>query len=148
MIRNKWLTAALALGAALGIAGTVGVLPAVGAKSPPSSPIVLGPTAHIIVRGAAAKPFVYVVCQPGDFVEVVVSLTERSGNGIAAGTGFADSFNCTGQIEKITVPVTATGKPFVKGTAFGQATLEDCGQFFCGDTTVSRKVKLTPIKKK
>ena len=148
MTRNRWLTAALAIGAALGIAGTVGVLPAVGQSSPPSSPIILGGTAHIIARGAAVKPYAYVVCQPGDFAQVEISITEKSGNGIASGTGYVDSFNCTGQIEKLTVAVTAFGKPFVKGTAFGQATLLDCGQFNCGQATVSHKVTLKTVKKK
>ena len=117
MTRNRWLTAALALGAALGLAGSVGVLPAVGQSSPPSSPVILGGTAHIVVRGAAALPFAYVVCQPGDFAQLEIQLTERSGHGIAAGTAYTNQLACNGLIETITVPVTATGKPFVTGTA-------------------------------
>jgi hypothetical protein len=147
MIRHKRLIAALALGAACGLAGVVGVLPAVGQASPPSSPVIMGGTAHIVARGAAAKPFALVACQPGDFVQLTISLTERSGKGLASGTGSVDSFNCTGQIETITVPVSATGRPFVKGTGFGQATLFDCGINFCGNTTAFRSVKLKPAHK-
>jgi hypothetical protein len=147
MTRNRWLTAALALGAALGIAGTVGVLPAVGQSSPPSSPIVLGSSAHLVARGAAAKPFAYVVCQPGDFAQLSISLSERSGHGIASGQGYVDTISCTGQIQTITVPVAAFGKPFVKGSAFAQADFIDCGRFFCGEAQVSRTIKLKTIKK-
>ncbi|MDQ1468224.1 MAG: hypothetical protein QOH10_2639 [Actinomycetota bacterium] len=142
MTRNKLLVAALALGAACGLAGTVGVLPAVGQSSPPSSPVILGRTARILYRGAVARTVVYVVCQPGDFAQLSISLTERSGSGIASGAGFVDSVSCTGQIQTITVPVTAFGKRFVKGTAFGQATLFDCGDFFCGESNDSHSVEL------
>jgi hypothetical protein len=147
MTRKKWLISALALGAACGLAGTVGMLPAVGQSSPPSSPVILGGTARIIDRGAVAKPFAYVVCQPGDFASLTISLSERSGGGIASGTGFGDPINCTGQIQTITVPVPASGKPFVKGTAFGQATLFDCGFNFCGQATNSHNVKLKTLQK-
>jgi hypothetical protein len=124
------------------------VLPAVGQSSPPSSPVILGTSAHIIARGAAAKPFALVVCQPGDFAQLSISLSEKSGGGIASGTGYTDTIPCSGQIQTISVPVMAFGKPFVKGVAFGQATFVDCGRFFCGETTVSHKVTLKPIKKK
>jgi len=148
MTRNRWLNSALALGAALGIAGTVGVLPAVGQSSPPSSPIKLGTTAHIIAKGAAAKPYALVVCQPGDFAQLSISLSEKSGHGIASGTGYVDTIPCSGQIQTISIPVAAFGKPFVKGVAFGQATLFDCGRFTCGETTVFHKVTLKAPKKK
>jgi hypothetical protein len=147
MTRKRWFGAALALGAACGIAGTVGVLPAVGQSSPPSSPVFLGGSAHIVARGAAAKPFAYVVCEPGAYAQLSISLSEKSGGGIASGTRYVDTINCTGQIQKITVPVLANGKRFVKGTAFGQATLFTCGSSFCGDATSSRSVKLTTLKK-
>jgi hypothetical protein len=80
---------------------------------------------------------------PGDFAQLEIQLTERSGHGIAAGTAYTNQLACNGLIETITVPVTATGKPFVKGTAFGQATLFDCGPTFCGSASVSHGVKLS-----
>ena len=142
MIRpKKRLVGALVVGAACGLAGIVGVLPAVGQSSPPSSPIVLGTSAKIVARGAAARPFAYVVCQPGDYANLRVTLSETSGKGIASGKGQV-SVSCSGQIQTITVPVTAHGKPFVKGPGFLRATFSDCGYFRCGDTTVSHTVKL------
>jgi hypothetical protein len=145
MTRKKWLISALTIGAACGLAGTMGALPAVGQSSPPSSPVVMGSSAHILFHGAAAKAFAYVVCQPGDYANLTISLTERSGRGIASGTATQYPINCTGQIETITLPVPASGKPFVKGTALGQATLYDCGYYFCGQATAYHSVNLKTV---
>jgi len=87
-----------------------------------------------------------VVCQPGDYVDLSISLTERSGHAIASGTGDQD-FNCTGQIETVTVPVVATNKPFAAGKAFAQASFFDCGYTGCFQTNASRTVTLQ-VKKK
>ena len=140
MTRNRWFSV-LALVAGAGLVGGLGIMPAVGDTSTPSSSVILGGTAQIVNRGAAALPFALVVCDPGDFASLAISLTERSGGGIAAGAGFAD-VNCTGQIQTVTIPVTANGKPFVKGTAFGQASLFSCGIDTCGESIVSADVKL------
>ncbi len=142
MIRNRWVAGAVALAAGGGIAAAVGVLPALGQSSPPSSPVILGSTAQIVAKGAGAYPFAYVACQPGSFASLYITLTEKSGKGIASGSG-STQVNCNGEIETITIPVAATGKPFVKGTAFGQATFYACGPSSCGQTTVSGNVKMT-----
>jgi hypothetical protein len=144
MIRHKRLVGALAVGAACGLAGIVGVLPAVGKSSPPSSPVVIGPTASIVARGVAARPFVYVVCQPGSYNELRLSLTERSGKGIASGNGRVE-VPCSGQIQTIKIPVTAHGHPFVKGTGFAKVRFYSCSRFGgCGETDVSHTIKLKP----
>jgi hypothetical protein len=139
MTRNRWFST-LALIAGAGLVVGLGVLPAVGDTSTPSSPVILGDTAQVVNRGAGALPFALVVCQPGDFAQLSISLTEKSGNGIASGFGYTD-VNCNGQIQTITVPISANGKPFVKGTAFGQATLFVCSNN-CTETTDSDSVKL------
>jgi hypothetical protein len=142
MIRNRWVVGAAALIAGGGIATAVGVLPALGQSSPPSSPVILGSTAQIAAKGAGAYPFAYVACAPGSYASLSISLSESVGKSIASGSGSTD-VTCNGEIETITVPVAATGKAFAKGTAFGQATLFSCGPGFCGSTTVSGNVKLT-----
>ncbi len=142
MIRNRWVVGAMALVVGGGIATAVGVLPALGQSSPPSSPVILGPTAQIVAKGAGAYPFAYVACTPGSYASLTISLSEKSGKGIASGSGSTD-VTCNGEIETITVPVSATGKPFVKGSAFGEATFFSCGPIFCGQTTVSGTVKMT-----
>jgi hypothetical protein len=142
MFRRRWLTAAAALIAGGGIAVSVGILPAVGQSSPPASPVFIGHTATLVARGAAAKSFAYVVCQPGDFVTLQISLTEKVGKRIATGTGVDQGFVCNGLIEKVTVPIPATGTAFTKGVAFGQAYFQDCGFFSCGIASSSGKVSL------
>jgi len=141
MFRHKRLVGALTVGAVCGLVGVVGVLPAVGKSSPPSSPIILGGSAVILARGAAARPFVYVACQPGSYTELRLSLSERSGKGIASGKGRVEQIPCNGQIETITIPVTAKGRPFVPGTAFAKASFTSC-YYSCGNATVSHNVKL------
>jgi hypothetical protein len=142
MIRNRWVLGAVALVTGGGIATAVGVLPALGQSSPPSSPVILGSTAQIVAKGAGANPFAYVACDPSSFASLTITLTEKSGNGIASGTGNTQ-VTCNGQIETITVPVAATGKPFGKGTALGQASLFACGPNSCGTTNGSGNVQMT-----
>ena len=146
MIRHKRLVGALVVGAACGLAGVIGVLPAVGKSSPPSSPVIIGPTASIVARGVAARPFVYVACAPGSYNELRLSLSERSGKGIARGNGRVE-VPCSGQIQTITIPVTAHGKPFVKGTGFAKVSFYSCGRYSCGQTNISHTVKLKPKAK-
>jgi hypothetical protein len=141
-MKRKWLAAAAALMGGAGIAASAGVLPAVGQSSPPASPVIIGHAAKIVARGAAVKPFAYVVCQPGDYVSVQISITERVGRRIAAGSGSESGFACNGLIEKVTVPVTATQAPFVKGIAYGQAVFTDCNYEVCGTAQSQGKVKL------
>jgi hypothetical protein len=141
MIRNRWVVGALALLVGGGIATAVGVLPALGQSSPPSSPVIMGSTAQIVARGAGANPFAYVACTPGFIASLTISLSEKSGKGIASGSGSTD-VNCNGEIQTITIPVAATGKPFVKGSAFGEASLFSCTPSSCGQTTVSGTVTM------
>jgi hypothetical protein len=146
MTRNSWIST-VALVAGAGLVVGLGILPAVGDSSTPSSSVILGGTAQIVNRGAAAQAFAFVVCPSGDSAQLEISLVEKSGNGIASGFGYVDPVNCTGQIQTITVPVTTSGKPFVRGAAFGQATLFDCSFNSCGQATDSRSVTLQKAHK-
>jgi hypothetical protein len=144
MFSRRWLTAGLALLVGGGLAAAIPGLAAVGQSAPPSSPVLLQSPAKILSKGAAAQVTVLVVCQPFDsFTSLNVSLTEKSGNGIASGSAFLQPVPCSGEIETLRIPVTATGKPFVKGTAFGEAAFQDCNFFGCPTSTDSRSVKLT-----
>jgi hypothetical protein len=144
MFRRKWLTAGLALLVGGGIAAAMPGLAAVGQSSPPSSPVVLQNTAQIVNRGAAALASVLVVCQPGDSTSLTVSLSEKSGNGIAEGSAFQSQLACTGEIETLIVPITPTNKPFVKGTALGQASFTDC-TYQCVSGSDARSVTLSTM---
>jgi hypothetical protein len=150
MRRKRWLTAGLALALGGGTAALIPVLPAVGQSSPPSSPIVLAHTATLADKGAVVNTTTMVACGAGDFGQLAVSLSEKAGgNNVAAGAGI-QLFNCTGQIQRVKVPVAAggllgAGKVFTTGTAFEQATLLDCPPFvpFCNQSSASRSVMLT-----
>jgi hypothetical protein len=122
MNRPKWVK--LALIGVVGVPATIGIqaLPAVGQSSPPVAGIRLG-SGRIADRGAVAFVTVHIACPAGDPTNVTVQLTERSGNGIAQGGGFTQA-TCNGNIQDVTVPVPAFNRPWVRGTAFGQGTIE------------------------
>ena len=146
------MIAGLALAAGVGGGATLAGQVAVGQTSPSSTPIVLSHSGSLFDRGVGVKVKVTVACGAGDQGSVIVSLNERSGRSIASGTGY-NNFNCTGQIETMTVAVLAgsggpfpsSSAPFVKGTAFGQASLQDCNpnNFQCTFGDTSHNVKVT-----
>ena len=109
-------------------------------------------------RGAAVQVNVTVVCNTRRTATVAgastparatltVNLTERSGHGIAVGSGRASmrsgDFRCDGGSHTIVVSVLASpgSKVFVKGSAFGQATLKVCHPS-CRSVTDSRSIRL------
>jgi len=135
MIRQKRLVGAVFVGAVCGLVGIVGVLPAVGKSSPPSSPWSWGrrPPSSPRRRSEAVR---LRRCAPGDYASLTISLSERSVRD-CFGLRKRGSDQLHGQIETITVPVTARGKAFVKGTAFARATFFDCGPYFAADDGVA-----------
>jgi hypothetical protein len=84
-----------------------------------------------------------VTCNATDPVEVFVTVTQRVGKGVAAGSGFA-SFGCTGGGQDVVVRVTAnpSGKAFVRGKAVVEAEVFGCGRRGCGSETDSETVEL------
>jgi hypothetical protein len=137
MISPRWAKLALVGIAAVPAAIGIQALPAVGQSSPSVAAIRLG-SGKIAARGAVAYTSAIIACPAGAQAFIQVQLTERSGNGIAQGYGNAQPL-CTGNIQDISVPVTASIKPFVRGTAFGQA------QIFLNDgsnNSDTRNVKL------
>lgn len=76
---------------------------------------------------------------------LTVSLSERSGRGEATGTGTAVSrngdFRCDGGSHLVDVFVLARLKPFVKGSAFGRATLKVCTDT-CRSVSDARTVRV------
>jgi len=150
MKQRRWILAGLALAAGAAGATLAGQV-AVGQTSPSSTPIILSHSGTLFDRGVGVKVTVMVACAPGDQGFVNVTLTERSGRRIAQGSG-SNSFNCTGQIETMTVRVIAGSSgpfpgswaPFVKGTAYGQAGLQDCSPYYVcdsGDTAHNVAIK-------
>jgi len=128
MFRRKWLTAGLALLVGGGLAAATPALADVGITSPPGSPDTLV-SAQLLSKGAAALVTFRYLCQPGDSPSTQVTLTQKSGNGIATGTTFlTPALNCDGLPHTAQVDVVAGenffspsgSKPFSTGAAYGQ----------------------------
>jgi uncharacterized protein (DUF58 family) len=102
--------------------------------------------ASLVARGAAVDVPLEVTCnaRPGTaFVQVTV--TQRSGSGVARGTA-SENVGCTGSGQQITVRVQATGaKTFKQGTAVVTAEVFGCNANFstCGNETDSETIDIT-----
>lgn len=142
-LRN-WAKASAALVAGAGIALAIPALPAVGQQSLPQPAIHLKSPAHIADRGAVAFVTVHFVCPIGNNAYVSVQLTERSGNGIAQGYSQQPPNIplCQGYPQSLTLPITTSQKPFVVGTAFGEAQLQSCTNYFCTSTSSDKSIAL------
>jgi hypothetical protein len=133
---------------ALLLAGTVALLASSGPAVAFSSgglflDVQVEEPARLVARGAAVDVPLEVTCNATDPVEVFVTVTQRVGKGVAAGSGFA-SFGCTGGGQDVVVRVTAnpSGKAFVRGNAVVQAQIFGCGRRGCGSETDSETVEL------
>ena len=140
--------AAVAIVTALLLAGTVALLASSGPAVAFSSgglflDVQVEEPARLVARGAAVDVPLEVTCNATDPVEVFVTVTQRVGKGVAAGSGFA-SFGCTGGGQDVVVRVTANplGKAFVRGNAVVQAQIFGCGRRGCGSETDSETVEL------
>jgi hypothetical protein len=117
--------------------------PAPSPCSPPPARRSPSPPARLVARGAAVDVPLEVTCNATDPVEVFVTVTQRVGKGVAAGSGFA-SFGCTGGGQDVVVRVTAnpSGKAFVRGKAVVEAEVFGCGRRGCDSETDSETVEL------
>jgi hypothetical protein len=90
--------------------------------------------ATLVARGAAVDVPLQVTCN-GPSADITVTVTQKSGSGVAEGNGFT-SVGCTGASQQILVRATANsfGKAFKQGTAVATADISGCSQNFdtCG----------------
>lgn len=105
----------------------------------------VGSPATLVARGAAVNVPLEVTCNaaPGT-ASVRVTVTQRSGSGVAQGTAF-DNVGCTGSGQQVVVRVQATGaKVFKQGTAVAGAEVFGCTANFstCGSETDSEVVTI------
>jgi hypothetical protein len=100
-------------------------------------------SARLVSRGAAVDVTLELTCNASSPVDVFVTVTQRSGSGVAAGSGFA-SFGCTGSGQQVTVRVTASpsGKTFKQGAAVVEAEVFGCRPNICGSETDSEVIQL------
>ena len=98
--------------------------------------------AHLVARGAAVDVPLEVTCNATGTADVVVSVTQKAGSGVAEGFGFA-TVGCTGSGQQITVRVRASGgKTFKQGTAVASAEIFGCNNVTCGSETDSEVIEI------
>ena len=98
--------------------------------------------AHLVARGAAVDVPLEVTCNATGTADVVVSVTQKSGSGVAQGSGYTE-VGCTGSGEQVVVRVLAgPGKTFKQGTAVISAELFGCGTTICGSETDSEVIDI------
>jgi hypothetical protein len=143
--RIKAVVAAVTIAGATAAAMLVPASPAVALSSGGLVlDVVVQSPAHLLARGAAVAVPVEYTCSGTSNATLSVSLTERVGNGaLASGEGGVFSTVCTGEIQTITVDVTASGaKAFTKGSAFAFANFFGCSDSFCGNQTDNRTITI------
>jgi hypothetical protein len=98
--------------------------------------------ATLVAKGAAVQVPVEVTCNATGTAFVDVSVTQKSGSGVAQGFG-STQVGCAGSGEQITVLVQARGaKPYKKGDASATAEIFGCNRVTCGSETDSEVIQL------
>ena len=99
-------------------------------------------SARLVSRGAAVDVTLEVTCNATGNAFVDVSVTQRSGSGVAQGFG-STNVGCTGSGEQVVVRVRASGaKTFKQGTAVVNAEIFGCNNVTCGSETDSEVIQL------
>ena len=98
--------------------------------------------ARLVARGAAVDVTLEVTCNSPFGADVFVSVTQKSGSGVAQGFGF-DNVGCTGSGEQVVMRVQASGgKTFKQGTAVASAEIFGCNNVTCGSETDSEVIEI------
>jgi hypothetical protein len=98
--------------------------------------------ARLVARGAAVDVTLEVTCNSPFGADVFVSVTQKSGSGVAQGFAF-DNVACTGSGEHVVMRVQASGgKTFKQGTAVASAEIFGCNNVTCGSETDSEVIEI------
>jgi hypothetical protein len=99
-------------------------------------------SATLVSRGAAVDVTLEVTCNSPFGADVFVTVTQRSGSGVAQGFG-SESVGCTGSGEQVVIRVQAFGaKAFKQGTAVASAEIFGCNNVTCGSETDSEVIDI------
>jgi hypothetical protein len=102
----------------------------------------VGSPAHLVSRGAAVDVTLEVTCNSPFGADVFVSVTQKSGSGVAQGFAF-ENVGCTGSGEQVVMRVQASGgKTFKQGTAVASAEIFGCNNVTCGSETDSEVIDI------
>jgi hypothetical protein len=99
--------------------------------------------ASLVARGAAVDVPLEVTCNASPSADVFVTVTQKSGSGVAQGSSFT-SVGCTGsgQQIRVRVQVSGFGKTFKQGTAVASAEIFGCRPNICGSETDSEVIAI------
>jgi hypothetical protein len=98
-------------------------------------------SATLVSRGAAVDVTLEVTCN-STFADVFVTVTQRSGSGVAQGFG-SETVGCTGSGEQVVIRAQNFGaKAFKQGTAVVSAEIFGCNNVTCGTETDSEVVEI------
>jgi hypothetical protein len=98
--------------------------------------------ARLVARGAAVDVTLEVTCNAPFGADVFITVTQRSGSGVAQGFG-SESVGCTGSGEQIVIRAhTFGGKTFKQGTAVASAEIFGCNNVTCGSETDSEVIEI------
>jgi hypothetical protein len=99
-------------------------------------------SATLVSRGAAVDVTLEVTCNSPFGADVFVTVTQRSGSGVAQGFG-SETVGCTGSGEQVVIRVQAFGaKAFKQGTAVASAEIFGCNNVTCGSETDSEVIDI------
>jgi hypothetical protein len=144
-LRRKYLSAALAVGAATAM---IVPLQAAVAQSSPPDPYFnfsVGPQATILTKGAGLRVPVSVTCFPETFnFGMSIFVTQRVGGGrIASGSAFVDgSLNCDGFPHVVTTTLIANQNAFKTGTALSTADAFACTPLQCNSFQEQKEITI------
>jgi hypothetical protein len=98
--------------------------------------------ARMVSRGAAVDVTLEVTCNSPFGADVFVTVTQRSGSGVAQGFG-SETVGCTGSGEQVVIRAQAFGgKAFKQGTAVVSAEIFGCNNVTCGSETDSEVIEI------
>jgi len=134
----------LAGGAALALLSPAA--PALASESGLNLAITVQGPATLVARGVAADVTIDVTCDGVQDPEAFVKLTERVGNWLVNGEGWAQLPACTGSPQRVVVRMMAQGdRPFATGTGLVTATASGCDETWslCGSETTQETIRVT-----
>jgi hypothetical protein len=144
-LRRKYLSAALAVGAATAM---IVPLQAAVAQSSPPDPYFnfsVGPQAKILTRGAALRVPISVTCFPETFnYGINIFVTQRvSGGRIASGSGYVNGpLNCDGFPHVVDTTLIANQNAFKVGTALSTADAYACTPLQCNSFQEQKEITI------
>jgi hypothetical protein len=146
---NNTRTKAAVLGGALAAGVALALLspaePALASDSGLSIVITVQSPATLVARGVAVDVTLDVTCNVQD-PEASLKLTERSGNWLVSGDGWAQLPACTGSPQRVVVRVMAQGdRPFATGTGLATAYVSGCNDIWtiCSSESASKTIRIT-----